>query len=332
MTRSTPGQNDRPTDWLVDAVFRGLIWLARRLPYERRVILGGWVFARLIAPLAGYRRRIRANLALIFPGMPRAEVRQLCRAVPNHIGRNLIELYSPEDFPPRAIAAPMGGPGLTPLIEAQQAHRPIILISGHFGNFNVIRAAITAKGVSLAGLYRPMNNRFFNAHYVAAMSRIARPLHPRDRAGMTAFIRHLRKGGSVSMLLDQRMAHGRPLMFFGHPAWTALSAAELALKFDALLLPIYAVRRENGLDFTVTAEAPIPHGNPEVMTQALNDSLEAQVRRHMDQWFWIHRRWARPQAHHLPGGGIEKAPDKMQGAIPETGDPAARLSEAPPPR
>lgn len=330
MIRPTPGPNDRPTDRLVDAVFRGLIWLARHLPYERRVILGGWVFARLIAPLAGYRRRIRANLALVFPDMPGAEVRRLCRAVPDHIGRNLIELYSPEDFLPRASAAPVTGPGMAHLEKAQKADRPVVLVSGHFGNFNVTRAVFAAKGFSVAGLYRPMNNRFFNHHYVDAMTRIATPLYPRDRGGMTAFIRQLRAGGMVAMMLDQRMAHGQPLMFFGHRAWTALSAAELALKFDALLLPIYAVRHENGLDFTVTVEAPIPHSTPGEMTQAINDSLEVQVRRHMDQWFWIHRRWATPKAHHLPGGGAEKALDETDRAV--TGTIAAPVSAAPPPR
>jgi KDO2-lipid IV(A) lauroyltransferase len=45
------------------------------------------------------------------------------------------------------------------------------------------------------------------------------------------------------------------------------------------------------LSFQIIVEAPIPHGTPEAMTQALNDSLEAIVRQNIDQWFWIHRRW-----------------------------------------
>lgn len=332
MTRQKPGTKDHPSDWMIDAAFRGMIWLARRLPYEQRVIAGGWVFARLIAPLAGYRRRIRENLALVFPNMPRAEVRRLCLSVPDHIGRNLIEIYSPEDFLPRAVKSTLEGLGMSALERAWQTHRPVVLVSGHFGNFNASRAVIAAKGVSLAGLYRPMNNRYFNAHYVKAMARIASPLFPRDRAGMAGFIRHLRKGGTVSILLDQRMAHGKPLKFFGHEAWTALSAAELALKFDALLVPIYAVRRENGLDFMVTVEAPVAHSEPEVMTQALNDSLEAQVRRHMDQWFWIHRRWARPKHRGLPDGGAGKPLDEGNLDIVESTDPAPRFSEGPLPR
>lgn len=289
-------------DWLLDAVFRALIAAARWLPYQRRVPVGGWVFSRLIAPVAGHRRRIRANLALVCPDMPTSEVERLCRAVPDNIGRNLIELYSPEDFLARVSTIPPTGPGVARLRAAHDAGQPVILVSGHFGNFNAWRAVMHAQGITAASLYRPMNNRYFDAHYVAALGRIASPMFARTRRGMTAMLRYLRQGGALVILVDQRMGSGHPLSFFGHPAYTALSAAELALKFNALLVPIYAVRLENGLDFTVKIEDPVPHSTPEAMTQALNTSLEAMVRRHMDQWFWIHRRWAKPRRHQGPGG------------------------------
>jgi KDO2-lipid IV(A) lauroyltransferase len=87
------------------------------------------------------------------------------------------------------------------------------------------------------------------------------------------------------------MGHGPALPFFGKPAPTALSAAELALKYDGLLVPIYGIRQPDGLSFTIRVEDPVPPSDPETMTRALNASLEALVRQHMDQWFWIHRRW-----------------------------------------
>jgi KDO2-lipid IV(A) lauroyltransferase len=95
----------------------------------------------------------------------------------------------------------------------------------------------------------------------------------------------------LGLLMDQAMRHGAPLTFFDQTAMTALSAAELALKYDALVIPTYAVRQRDGLSFQIIVEAPIPHGTPESMTQALNDSLESIVRQNIDQWFWIHRRW-----------------------------------------
>lgn len=288
----TPPPKPRLGDWLVDRLARGLLGLLSLLPYERRVPVGGWLFSRLVAPLAGWRRRIRENLALVCPDMPEAEVQRLCRAVPDNIGRVMVELFSPEEFAARVVARmPISGPGLAALEEAKAAGRPALLISGHFGNFNAARLGIAARGYPVGALYRPMGNRYFDEHYVQAMLAVSEPLFARSKRGMAEMVRFLKRGGMVAMLVDQSISSGADLTFFGRRARTALSAAELALRYDALILPGYAIRRPDGIDFDMVVEEPVPHGDPAAMTQALNDSLEAVVRRHMDQWFWIHRRW-----------------------------------------
>jgi Kdo2-lipid IVA lauroyltransferase/acyltransferase len=277
--------------WLQDCALRALIWVLLRLPYRWRVPLCGWVLSRIISPLAGYDRRIRANLALVLPGLPETEVRRIIRAVPDNVGRTVIEIYSGAEFIARAVSNPLTGAGVGALEQAHQSNRPVILVTGHFGNYDASRAALIARGYRVGALYMPMANAHFNEHYVRAISGIGTPLFPRGRAGLSDMVRHLRSGGMLGLLVDQHMGHGEELTFFGQEALTALSAADLALKYDALLIPTYAVRRPDGLSFDIIVEAPIPHGTPEAMTQALNDSLEALVRLHLDQWFWIHRRW-----------------------------------------
>jgi KDO2-lipid IV(A) lauroyltransferase len=79
--------------------------------------------------------------------------------------------------------------------------------------------------------------------------------------------------------------------FFGKPAATALSAAELSLKYNAPLVPAYGIRQPNGLDFEIIVEAPIPPSDAITMTKALNASLEAIVHKYPEQWLWMHRRW-----------------------------------------
>lgn len=280
-----------PGDWLSDRALRGLIAVLLALPYDTRVRLCGWVMARIVAPLAGYDRRVRENLARIRPDLPDDEVRRLMRAVPTNVGRTIIEIYSGSEFTSRVSRTPPSGPGLAALEAAHAQGRPVILVTGHFGNYDASRAALSARGFRVGALYKPMRNAFFNAHYEAAISRIASPVFPRGKKGLGEMVRFLRGGGMLGMLIDQHMNHGARLRFFGHDALTALSAAELALKYDALLVPTYGIRRENGLDFDIVVETPIRKDTPEAMTQALNDSLERLVRRHMDQWFWIHRRW-----------------------------------------
>ena len=213
------------------------------------------------------------------------------RAVPDNAGRTLIEIYSGEGFTARFAHAPLTGPGVAALEEAHANGRPVVLVTGHFGNYDAPRAALIAKGFSVGALYREMNNAFFNDHYVAAISKVGTPVFPRGRRGLSELIKFLRAGNMGGFLIDQYMRDGADVTFFGKTAKTALSAMELALKYDALVVPTYGVRQPNGLDFKVICEAPIPHSDPRSMTQALNDSLEALVRQHMDQWFWIHRRW-----------------------------------------
>lgn len=178
---------------------------------------------------------------------------------------------------------------------ARDAKRPIVFVSGHLGNYDVSRAAMTRRGFQVGALFREMNNKRFNEFYVSKIEQIATPLFVRGRRGLAEMVKFLRQGNSVAIMVDQYMTSGVPLTFFGHTAYTALSAAEMALKYDALLVPIYTIRQEDGLSFEIVIEEPVAHTTPEEMTQRLNDSLEAQVRAHMDQWFWIHRRWKVPQ-------------------------------------
>lgn len=280
------------SDFVVNLAFRSVLGTARALPYAQRVAFFGWVVSRVAAPLAGYNRRIRENLAYVFPDLPEAEVRRICREVTDNAGRTLAEFYSPAAFRERMARTPLEGPGLEPILEAHRDGRPAILVSGHFGNYQAARAALAARGIHTAGVYRPMNNRWFNDHYVAVTRAVSdAPLFARDKRGMAGLLRHLRAGGMVGMLIDQYFSTGETLDFLGKPAPTPTSAAELALRHDALLVPVYGTRQPDGLSFRIEFEAPVPHTDPRTMTQALNDSLARRVRAHMGQWLWIHRRW-----------------------------------------
>lgn len=294
-------------DWTVDRAARGLLWLAFRLPYETRVPMMGRVF-RGLGGAIGYRARAEEQLAYIHPDMPAAERHRIARAVLDNFGRVLIENYSTADQLRWAQRWVPQGPGWPACEAARQAGRPILFVSGHFGNYQAARAAMNVRGYEMGGLYRLMNNPYANAHYVASVEGVGGKAFARDRRGLAGFVKVLREGGQGAMLIDQYFAAGTRLDFLGKPAPTALSAGEMALKYDALLVPIYAERAANGLDFDVTLEAPIPHSDPRTMTQALNDSLAARVRARPEQWFWVHRRW-KPlrQARYFPADDADEA-------------------------
>ncbi|HBS49742.1 MAG TPA: lauroyl acyltransferase [Rhodobacteraceae bacterium] len=294
---------------LSNLAIRAAIGGFRLLPYERRIPAMGATASRL-ARLAGFDRRVRANLALACPELSQAEVARLCRLVPDNAGRYMMELFSGAEFEARARRAPLTGPGFAALEAAREANRPIIAVSGHFGNYDAIRVNLLARGCDFGALYRPMANPRFNADYVAAMQARGGKLFAqgkrRDKRAMAAMVRHLRGGGLLAVVADLHVNHGAPLRFFGQTAHTSLVMAELALKYDALMVPVYGVRQPDGLNFEVEVHAPIPPSDPETMMQQLNDDLEVMVRRHMEQWFWIHRRW---KAWPPPGAGIDAEAD-----------------------
>lgn len=278
-------------EYLQNLAIRAFIGFAMMLPYKPRVRLIGWVMSAIVAPIAGWRKRIRNNLALVMPDMPEAEIRYLERAVPNNFGRSLIESYSKDAFIKRAASVAFSGPGVKALETANDENRPVLLITGHFGNHQAPRAALIAKGYSVGGLYMPMSNGFFNDRYVEELSYIGKPLFERSTRGLAALVKFLRGGGMVGMVADHHMDHGELIDFLGKPARTAISAAEMALKYDALVIPIYGRRQADGFGFDIIVDTPIEHGDPVDMTRAMNESLEKLVLETPEQWFWIHRRW-----------------------------------------
>jgi Kdo2-lipid IVA lauroyltransferase/acyltransferase len=292
MTQTDPDRVAfRPDHLLVNFAARGLIGLALTLPYSLRLRFVGWLMRRVIGPLAGYTRRARANLSLIWPGKPEAEREAIVAASLDNAGRTLIENYSTASFLRRATAITPEGPGVAALEAARSERRPVILVSGHFGNYEAARAALVARGFVIGGLYRNLSNRYFNAHYVRTMEAFGGPVFPQGRAGTAGFVRHLKAGGQLVLLFDQDVHSGVPLPFLGLPARTALSAAELALRLKADLIPFFAIRQPDGLNFRVELDAPVPHSDPETMMRQVTAALEARIIAQPGQWFWIHRRW-----------------------------------------
>ena len=276
----------KATDWVI----RGFLSSMKLLPFETRVTLVGWMAAQILAPLSGSRRRIRDNLDLVMPELTHEQREAIVTQAPETMGRMLMETYSAKEFLARLQHAPVVGPGLEVLEKAHAEGRGALLITGHFGNYLAVRGAFLNRGMPIGVLYKRMSNPFFNEHYVAAMADFGEPMFERGRRGMSNMIKHLRGGGFVGIVHDQRINDAPIMPFLGKPARTARSSAELALKYKVDLVPCYGVRQPDG-SYVVETEAPIPHSTAEEMTKALNDSLEAQIRAHPGQWMWTHNRW-----------------------------------------
>lgn len=274
-----------------DTLSRALLGAAMFLPYPTRVRCVGWTVANLVAPFAGWQKRVINNLAYVYPDMPSDEARKIARAVCNNVGRTLIEIYSGDEFIERVQKSTIGGPGEEALMQARKDGRACVLVTAHMGNYDAVRGKLSREGFPMAALYRPMDNEGFNDHYVKAISKVATPVYPTDARGITSLVRHLKEGGNIGIVADVGSTKAPLLEFYDKPAHTPVSAAEWALKHNALMIPVFGIRKPDGLNFRIHVTEPIMHTTPEIMMQAYNDIVEAMVRTHTDQWFWVHRRW-----------------------------------------
>lgn len=237
------------------------------------------------------RRRFDREVSRVFPDMTHSDRLRLGQAMGRQMGRTLFEIYHDAEFQTQHDKFNGSGPGLSALKDAQAKGKGAIIVSGHFGQWEAVRAVIRMHGMESGAVYRPNKNRHYERRIRTGIEAGGKPILATGRVGTRALVRHLRGGGIVSILLDEKYADGIRLPFLGHDALTSLSAAQLALKYDLPMIPAYGIRIEEGDSFHVEFEAPIPHTDAIAMTRAFNDSLSARIMANPEQWYWMLRRW-----------------------------------------
>ena len=282
----------RVVDRVVDGFRAGFLWLTAWMPLSWRSGLAGWFARQMVRVIPGARRRMEAGIMTAFPDMGAAERDALVAATARGMGRTQIEIFLSRDLVRLVDDFAVEGPGLAAIEASAAEGKGAVLVSGHFGQWEAVRLFLKARGLETGAIYR----RFTSPHYERAFRRAfgfaGRPVFRRGPKGTRKMVRHIRSGGRIAILADQAQKTAPVLRFFGRPAHSSLAAAELALKYKLPLVPVYGVRgRDDPMRFTVIFEAPIEHSDATTMTQAINDSLEAMVRKYPEQWFWVHRRW-----------------------------------------
>lgn len=237
------------------------------------------------------RSRFDREAIRVFPNMTRGERAKLGQSMGRHMGRTLFELYYDAEFQTQYHKFSVSGPGLEALKEAHAAGKGALIVSGHFGQWEAVRAVLKMNGMESGAIIRTHKNPHYARRIRAGIEAGGKPILSTGRAGTMALVRHLRNGGIISMLLDEKYPEGVRLPFLGLDAFTSLSAAELALKYDLPMIPAYGIRIEDGNAVQVIFEAPIKHTDSVSMTRAFNDSLSARILADPDQWYWLLRRW-----------------------------------------
>jgi Kdo2-lipid IVA lauroyltransferase/acyltransferase len=284
---------------LEGAALRAATWLLRQLSPTAASNLGGAV-ARAIGPLLPVSRIAHANMKLALPELDEAARRRIIRGVWDNLGRTVAEI---PHLPALHDAAQ--GPGFE-LVGAEHLHAlvaeggPAMLFSGHIANWELLNRVAAAYRVKLGLIYRAASNPIADAiindlRQESVGARV--DLFPKGSDGARGALAHLRGGGILALLTDQKMSDGISAPFFGHPAMTPSAGAALALRFRCKLLPAHA-ERLGPARFRVIVEPPLPlpdsgdrTADIAALTTAMNQCLEGWIRARPAEWLWLHRRW-----------------------------------------
>ena len=177
-------------------------------------------------------------------------------------------------------------------------NKPVIFISGHFANFELMSQELTKKKINLATIYRPLNNFFLNPFMEHLRKKyICKNQIKKGLGGVKDSIAYIKKNFSIALMIDQRVSEGKKLPFFDHEAFTTTMPAQIALKFNLDIVPIYIARKNND-SFEMEVYKPIKisrSDNTEInklnISLKLNKILEEMISKDPGQWIWTHNRW-----------------------------------------
>tara|TARA_Y100001970_G_scaffold249933_1_gene321033 strand:- start:3599 stop:4453 length:855 start_codon:yes stop_codon:yes gene_type:complete len=180
------------------------------------------------------------------------------------------------------------------LEEIKKKGKPVVFVSGHFNNFELMAMQIENYGIDLAAIYRPLNNIYLNSTMEKIrISHICKNQIPKGRSGTRKILEFFKKGTSIALMIDQRVSEGVKVNFFEKLAYTTSIPAQLFKKFDCEIVPIYVERFDNYF-FNIIVNKPLKFDKSysiEEISEKLNKTLEAMIINNPEQWIWTHNRW-----------------------------------------
>lgn len=271
-------------------------WLLRRLP-RRCVLALGRGLGRLWSDLDPRHVRIAAaNLRASFPHWPEERVLRTARGVYVHFGATLLDMLWLGSRPASRILALLDVEGAEHARDATAGETGALMLSGHFGNWELGGLAQGHMFGGIGVLARPLDNPALDARLCGFRMLTGNTVIYKERA-VQQLLRLLRERKSVAILIDQNVQDGVFVDFFGRKAATTSLVAALALKTGAPVLPGFVELLEDGR-YRLRYRAPIrwsPSGDRQrdlvELTQRLTRVIEEAVRECPEQWLWLHRRW-----------------------------------------
>ena len=270
-----------------------LLVIFKILGFKLASSLGGLI-GRLVGPLFRSKKKILSNISKAFPEIEEKNTELIVKKMWENYGRILSEYMFIKNFRNSKYKKFLTIEGQEILNELKDSKEPVVFISGHFNNFELMAMQIEKSGINLAAIYRPLNNIFLNKIMEKIRTKyICRKQIKKGGSGTRELLESFKNNYSIAIMIDQRVSESIKVDFFNQKASTTTIPAQLFKKFGSKIVPIY-IERINGVYFKMTVSRPIifeKESTIEEITLKLNKWLEKMILINPDQWIWSHDRW-----------------------------------------
>ena len=179
-------------------------------------------------------------------------------------------------------------------LEEVKKGQPVVFVSAHFSNFELMAMAIEKAGVNLSAIYRPLNNKMVNSIMEPLRKKyICKKQIKKGLKGVREALKYFKQGVSIAIMIDQRVSEGEKINFFNYPAHTTTIPAQFVKKFGCKIQPVH-IERYDKIKFRISFDEKMTvNSNADIdsISLRLNQWLEEKIRKNPSQWIWTHDRW-----------------------------------------
>ena len=248
----------------------------------------------LIGPMFRSNRIMKANIGYAFPRENEDFRKKIINEMWLTYGRILAEYNFIKEFRSTKFMSQIEVEGQDELKKIKDSKKPVIFISGHFDNFELMAMSIEKNGIDLAVIYRPLNNIFLNPIMERIRKKyICKKQIKKGISGTKKLLEYFKLGSSIALMVDQRVSEGIKCNFFGKEAFTTTIPAQFVKKFNCKIVPIHIERKKDD-KFKLKIFRPLEFKESDTIksiTLASNLFLEKMIIKNPSQWIWTHNRW-----------------------------------------
>ena len=282
----------KPVKYFFEAFFVYLFFLVAKLiglSLSRKFF--SFIFKK-IGPIIRSNNIIDKNLLKFSNELSNKEKKEIKSNMWSNYGMTFIEYIFLNNFKKGQSHIDIEGENILRKISLD--NKPVIFISGHFANFELMSMEITKKKINLATIYRPLNNFFLNPFMEHVRKKyVCKNQIKKGRRGVKESVEYIKNNHSIALMVDQRVSEGEQIKFFDKEALTTTLPAQLALKYKLDIVPIFIERTNNNL-FKMKVYEPIKPSSfkdTSQVSEKLNKIIENMIIKNPNQWIWTHDRW-----------------------------------------